>query len=84
METKAMFDTVRDYVLKERARLKIEKVDTSVKPEPSGEAFGEFNLLLDRQLLTTTEGFGGWNELQDAEILEGVYRVVQKRNASES
>jgi hypothetical protein len=67
------------YVTRERERLGIRSVDTSIKCELSGEAFGEFAMLLDRQLLTTAVGHGGWAELDDPDILDAVFHVVEQR-----
>jgi hypothetical protein len=83
MDASEMLAEVKAYVLEERRRLGIDRVDTSTKPELSGEAFGEFEMLLDRQLVTTAVGHGGWDELRDPEILSAVYQVViQRRSAA--
>jgi hypothetical protein len=49
-----------------------------IKPELSCIAFGEGYNLLYRQLVTTFEGEGGWNELDCPEIRELVLRQIQK------
>ena len=82
MDTTTMLDAIRKYVVDERARLHIVSIDTSTKSEPSGNAFDEFGLLLDRQLLTTVEGHGGWISLEDPEILTAVYQLVLRRTNS--
>ena len=54
------------------------------KFELSCEMFGEFRMLLDAQLLTTTEFYGGWLELRDDDqtiyvpIAVGVLLEIQK------
>ena len=82
MDSAEKYSVVKDYVLAERSRLGIQKLDPRHKAEPSGEAFNEFDLLLDVQLVTTPEGRGGWHELADADVLEGVYRRVVMRIAA--
>lgn len=74
-----MRETIKRYVLDQRRRQGLTTVDTKVKPEPSGEMFGEFALLLDIQLLTTAVGHGGWLELDHVPTLKGVYQEVMKR-----
>lgn len=74
-------ETIKAYVLDQRRRHNIQP-DVRSKPEPSGEAFDEFALLLDVQLLTTVIGHGGWLELDHGPTLEGVYRVVMNRQTS--
>jgi hypothetical protein len=74
-----MLFLIKDYVTRERARLGIQDVDREVKSELSGESFGEMVMLLDRQLMTTEMGYGSWVELNDSEVLEGVYRLVKSR-----
>lgn len=48
------------------------------KPEPSCIAFGEFHNLLWCQLIPTTDGDGGWHEIDDYEICKGVYSYIQR------
>ena len=84
LDAQTMLSAVEDYVLRERERRGIKSVDTSFKPEFSGFAFNEFVMLLERQLMTTTIGFGGWEELSDIKILEGVYRLVESRSSEHS
>jgi hypothetical protein len=74
-----MLTAVHAYVARERERIGVTATDERRKPEPSGEAHNEFALLLDVQLLTTTSGYGAWNDLKDFEILSGVYGVVAAR-----
>lgn len=78
-EQDAMLADIHDYVLSERKRLGITTTDTRVKSEPSGELNNEFAILLDIQLVSTTNGYGGWSELDDNQTLRGVYEVVQRR-----
>lgn len=73
-----MLETIKAYVLEQRRKHNI-KPDLQSKPEPSGEAFNEFALLLDIQLLTTVIGHGGWHELDHGPTLEGVYKEVMGR-----
>jgi hypothetical protein len=54
-------------------------VDQEIKSELSGESFGEMTMLLDRQLMTTEIGYGCWNELNDIDVLQAVYRLVKSR-----
>lgn len=75
-----MLEEIQRYVSEERERLGIEQLGTSPRSEPSGEAFGEFDLLLDCQLVHTLEGYGGWRELKNREILTGVYGIVARRS----
>lgn len=74
-----MTHVIQEYVLSERLRQKISEVDQKYKSELSGEMHGEFEMLLDRQLLTTEVGYAGWRELEDPVVLEGVYTLVQIR-----
>jgi hypothetical protein len=77
--TEEMMSLIKDYVKQERARQGIINVDTAIKSELSGEAFGEMVMLLDRQLMTTEIGYGSWVELKDFEVLRGVYLLVKRR-----
>ncbi len=77
-----MLEAVTAHVLDERRRRGDVKVDLRIKPEPSGEAYGEFALLLDIQLMTTVVGHGGWQELAHVPTLEGVYREVLSRSTN--
>lgn len=70
---------ITDYVLLQRERQNIRRVDSSRKSEPSGEMFNEFAVLLDVQLLTTAFGHGAWLDLADPEIRDGVYEEVIRR-----
>ncbi len=74
-----MLREIRNYVISERASLGISSVDRSSKLELSGEMADEFAMLLDRQLLTTEFGYGGWHALEHPQVLEGVYHVVKRR-----
>lgn len=80
----AMRFEIETYVLEERARLGIGAVDGTVKSEPSGEAFDEFESLLDRQLVTTSIGLGGWTSLSDETTLRRVHAVVKSRLSQRS
>lgn len=84
MDSGTMLEAIKKYVVDERVRMNILTVDTLSKSEPSGYAFDEFALLLDRQLLTTIEGHGGWHSLEDPEILDGVYRLVVRRTGADA
>lgn len=79
LDTQTMLSAIEDYVIRERGRRGIQRVDTTAKSEMSGEAFDEFVMLLERQLMTTTIGHGSWSELKHVEVLEGVYRLVEHR-----
>ena len=73
---------VRDYIAAERHRLGVTKLDTNAKPETSGMSCGEdgdLELLINRQLLTTREGYGGWLELTDQRTLDRVYEIIGMR-----
>lgn len=76
LPTQGKQEAVTQYVLAERKRRGITRLTPEVKSEMSGEGFGEFALLLERQLLTTPEGMGAWSELQHEDILDGVYQEV--------
>lgn len=78
-----MLARIEAYVEGERARNPGQVLGTRRRPEPSGEAFGEFELLLDVQLVPTQNGLGAWKDLDDAEILEGVWTVVVQRESGE-
>lgn len=79
MDTQAMLSAIESYVLSERERRGVVNVNISIKAEPSGEGFDEFVVLLERQLMTTEFGHGGWKELSDEGILAGVYQLVEQR-----
>ena len=73
---------IEQYVLAERIRREIRSLGWDEKPELSAEAQGsdgEFESLLERQLLTTEIGYGAWKDLEDDEVLTGVWRVVTRR-----
>jgi hypothetical protein len=74
-----MMSSIEEYVTRERVRQGVKDVDREVKAELSGESFGEMVLLLDRQLMTTEMGYGSWIELNNAGVLEAVYRLVRSR-----
>jgi hypothetical protein len=76
-----MLSTIEDYVIRERERQGIQRVDTAGKWEVSGEAFDEFVLLFERQLMTTPIGHGAWGELKHAGTLEAVYRLIMRRSS---
>lgn len=84
LDPQAMLSAISNYVLSERRRRGINSVDTSTKPELSCEAFGEFTVLLERQLMTTAVGYGDWASLDDIDVLEGVYRVVERRSIGQN
>jgi hypothetical protein len=76
--------TISTYVQSERKRAGIYACDRIVKIEGSGYARGsngDIESLIDVQLLTTEEGFGSWTELDNPEVLNLVFDVVQKRIA---
>lgn len=79
MDKQELLGRVRAYVVAERAQLEIGNLDTRLKPEPSGLAFDEIDSLIDRQLLTTVEGHGGWLALEDEGILRAVYKKLERR-----
>lgn len=54
LDAQTMLSAIETYVLRERERRGIRNVDTSLKTELSGQAFGEFVMLLERQLMTTS------------------------------
>src|SRR6266542_2675255 len=63
LDDRMMLSTIEDYILRERKRRNITTVDDRIKPELSGESFDEFVMLLERQLMTTDIGCGGWEDL---------------------
>ena len=75
-----MLSAIEAYVVRERERRGVKDLDDAIKPEPSGEGFGEFAMLLERQLMITTIGYGAWKELNDVAILTGVYGLVEQRS----
>lgn len=80
MSPDSKYAAILQYVERERVRLNIGRLTSEYKPEPSGESFNEFDLLLDVQLMTTPEGVGAWRQLLDATVLDGVYRRVAQRS----
>lgn len=50
------------------------------KSEPSCFMNGEFHNLLWFQLMKTPEGDGGWLELKDATILDGIFEEVKRQD----
>jgi hypothetical protein len=74
-----MLSAVTAYVIHERERKGITTADFGTRSELSGEAFGEFVMLLDRQLMTTVVGYGAWHELDDSKVLTEVYQLVEER-----
>jgi hypothetical protein len=81
LDAKAMLAAIEEYVLWEPRRRGILRVDDSFKSELSGDASGEFVMLLDRQLMTTRFGHAAWRELDDFDIPRGVYRLVGVRTS---
>ena len=81
--TQDKYEAIKRYVLAERKRLGITRLTPERKSEMSGEGFGEFTLLLERQLLTTPEGMGAWSDLQDEDILDGVYQEVVRADRNQ-
>lgn len=75
LERRDMRAVVRKFVWYMRRRDRV-AVTPGYKPEGSCFAHGEFNNLLWCQLVSTPEGQAGWQELQDENILRGVYRVA--------
>jgi hypothetical protein len=76
---------VREYVAHERVARGVKKLRHSSAPETSGFGYdpgGEIGLLLDRQLIPTSEGYGGWNELDDPKILRAVCAEIMFRQQS--
>lgn len=76
-----MMALIKDYVTRERARLNIQDVGCQRRMELSGEQFGEMVMLLDQQLILTHFGYGAWDELNNLDVLEGVYLLVARRQA---
>jgi hypothetical protein len=71
-----------DYVRHERQRRGILSVDENRKSELSGimqGKDGEIESLLERQLITTREGYGAWGELNDPDLLSAVFNLVMQR-----
>lgn len=81
MDRDRRLKAIRDYVHTERKKRGIIALATERKPEPSGEAFGEFCTLLDIQLMSTVEGYGSWAELKDNKTVDGLYEEISKRAA---
>jgi hypothetical protein len=70
---------VREYVYRERGRRRITKLGTEHRLEGSSLANdGEFQNLVEVQLLQTAEGYGAWRALRFPEILHGAYEYVTR------
>lgn len=64
-------ELITGYVRAERERLGVTpRRLTRPLPEPSCEAFGAMNLLMNRQLIPTQEGYGAWSELANPRIVD--------------
>lgn len=73
------------YVEEERKHFPEIKVTRERKPELSsvgGGPLAEFESLLDRQLISTEFGYGGWRELKHEDVLNGVIEVIESRYKS--
>ncbi|OHA07802.1 MAG: hypothetical protein A2934_02935 [Candidatus Sungbacteria bacterium RIFCSPLOWO2_01_FULL_47_10] len=75
-ESEHKLHVIRAYIEHERERRRITELSTMPLPELSCFGYGEFFNLVERQLMYTNEGFGGWKELSNPEILDGAYRYV--------
>ncbi|KKS38952.1 MAG: hypothetical protein A3G49_04380 [Candidatus Sungbacteria bacterium RIFCSPLOWO2_12_FULL_41_11] len=69
-------EAIKTYILRERERCGVSWLGTEYLFELSCFGCGEFYNLVERQLLNTEEGFGGWRELEDEHILEGAFLYV--------
>jgi 8-oxo-dGTP pyrophosphatase MutT (NUDIX family) len=74
---------ILSYITSERIRRGISTVDRLVKSELSGfmqGTDGDIQSLVERQLMTTEEGYGSWRELNDPAIVDAVYRHLFLRD----
>ena len=69
---------IDEYVRRERIRCGVMVLKDDYLFELSCFGFGEFFNLVERQLMNTREGRGGWAELEDPDILHGAYEYVTK------
>ena len=73
-------EIIRAYVVHLRKKLDI-KVSCERKPEPSCITFGEYYNLFWFNIVSAEEGasrddYWGWGELNNNEVLDGVYKFV--------
>lgn len=68
---------IENFVEKYRTEHCIEPT-SGVKPELSCEAFGECYNLLYRQLITTVNSDGSWEELESPEVRELILDQIEK------
>lgn len=70
---------IREYVWRERIRRGI--IPSQQEPDIKLSCFevGEYFNLVERQLLTTEEGFGAWLELAYPPVLDGAYYYIAER-----
>ena len=69
---------IKDYVWRERMRSDITILGYTYRFELGCWGCGEFFNLVECQLLSTKEGYGGWQELKHDGILDGGYEYVTK------
>lgn len=82
LQSDPRYHAILGFVIEERIKLEIP--DTAITPEPKTEGScinaGEYYNLLYRQLLTTTEGAGGWQDLLNPVILQAAHEYVMQQH----
>ena len=73
-----MLTTVKAYVLAQRIKQGVSQHKLRHRQLVEGSCYvnGEFYNLVETQLVHTIDGYGGWQELQFPELLEGCYNYV--------